>query len=94
MLGETIINHVDRYLEAGKAAEPLIKKLLCNDDFLAPIASFVQTKTMEKIIDKRRFELFKSTSMGTRAKSDAAVAAKASNVKEARDHWSSERSTT
>lgn len=38
VLGKNIKKHVDQYFEAGKAVEPLGKRLLHNDGFLAPIA--------------------------------------------------------
>lgn len=44
VLGKAIKKHTDQLLEAGKAPEPLGKRLLRNDELFAPIASFIQTR--------------------------------------------------
>lgn len=46
--GPTIKNQVDKYVDAGKAAKELEKRLLQNEDFLALIASFVQRRLRAK----------------------------------------------
>lgn len=51
---ETTDTHVDQYFETDKAVEALGKKLLHNDEFLAPITSFV----------KRRLQMQSTTSTG------------------------------
>lgn len=78
VLGETIKGLVDQYFEAGKAAEALDKRLLCNDAFLATIASFVQTQLMDAITDHQRFDACRSTSVPTSANKDTSLAAEVS----------------
>lgn len=77
---ETINKRVDQYFEASKAANALGKRLLRNDAFPASIASLVQTQTMDVITNQQRVNIFRSTSMATNAKNDAAVATEANIV--------------
>lgn len=80
VVGDTINKRVVQYVEANKPAETLAKRLLCNDDIPAPIASLVQMHTMHAISTHREVDVFRSTSMATNAKEDAAVAADAELV--------------
>lgn len=52
MEGKTIDTHEYKYFKAGKANEALRKRMLRNDEFLALIASFVHTKTVDAIADQ------------------------------------------
>lgn len=61
LMGDTIDTHVDEYYRAGKAAESLRSGLLGNDEFLAPMASFLQSKTMEAIGDQITVEMRRLT---------------------------------
>lgn len=63
MLGEKISKHAEKFFVSSKEAEAVGKRLLRNDKFLAPVASFVQTNTMEAINDQRRVDVFGSMSM-------------------------------
>lgn len=75
VIGEKTNKHLDKHLEAGKAAEALDKRLLCRDEFLADIEWFVQSGTMNAITHQRTVHIIGSTSMATSAKKDAGVAA-------------------
>lgn len=52
VLDERINQSVEQYFEAGKASEALGNRLLPNEEFLFPIASFVQTQSMDATIDQ------------------------------------------
>lgn len=77
VLAGTNNKHVEQYFEAGKATKALGKWLLRNDEFLAPISPFVQAQAIDAIADQRRVVVFGSTSMETRPRKYAAVAAEA-----------------
>lgn len=68
---------MDKYCETGKTAPALVKRMLCNDDFLALILSFVQTMTVDAIAESSRAETHESTSIANREIPNAAVAAEA-----------------
>lgn len=59
MLGEPINEHVDQYFKAVKATDVLCNRLLCNDERLTSIASFVQTQSMDVINDQQKLEIFR-----------------------------------
>lgn len=54
VLDETIDKHVDKFFEAGRTIEAFDKSLLRNDETLVLIASYVETKAMDKIADQAR----------------------------------------
>lgn len=83
MLAETIDKHVYKYFTAGKNFELLGKRLLHNDELLAPIASFAQTRTLDAIGGKRRVGVFEPTSMTADAKKDKSMAEEATVMSEA-----------
>lgn len=68
-------------------------RLIRIDDFLAPIASFVQTKRMDAVPDQWKVDILRTSSMENCATKDAALAAWASFVPEAPDCTSSEGSS-
>lgn len=55
VLEKTINKQVDIFFKANKATE-LLKKILCNDDGIALIASFIQTQTNKVARDQRNVE--------------------------------------
>lgn len=58
ILEGTITKQVDQTFGAGKAAEALDDKVLCNGEFLSPIASFVQTQAVDSMNDQTTVEYF------------------------------------
>lgn len=64
---ENFNKHVDQYLKAIKASEAVGKKLLFNNQLLAPIASSVQIPTREAIANPQRVEVIGSMFMATGA---------------------------
>lgn len=67
VLVERLNKYIIQYFEAVKAAKGLGKRLIYNDEFLAPLESFVQTETLDTITDQRMFDLLKSTFMTSEA---------------------------
>lgn len=88
VVAKTMEMTVGQYFEARKATESLWSRLLRDDEFLAPMTSFVPTQTMTAITDRRIIDVFRSRSMETSDKEDAAAADEASIVPEAMAHWS------
>lgn len=93
VLNKTIEKYLEKYINARKPAEILGKRLLRNDRFLDPIASFVQKKSMDEIVDIQSVQVVRTSSMEARALIDAAMAAEASLVHLARACTSFERSS-
>lgn len=91
VLGETIENKVEKYFKAGKAAEALGRWMPCNDELLKLIASYIQEKKLDAIVDRRKVGTFGTTSIGNLANWDTAVAADADLVQEAQDGTSSRK---
>lgn len=93
ILRETIKKHAVHYCEAGKHGDALGKRLLCNDEFLATIASLVQTQTMYNITYQCRVGVFESTSMENGDRKDTYGAAKANFVHKLPARATSKRSS-
>lgn len=53
--------HFDKYFKADKPTKSLGKRLLCNDEILAPKPSFVQNHNEHAFTDQRRVGVFVST---------------------------------
>lgn len=83
VLWETIGKHVGKYFQASKAAAA-VKGLIRNDEYLAPIASFVQMKTMDEIAEQYRLQVFIARLNASRASQKAALAAEDSLAQEDR----------
>lgn len=75
-LEETMDKLVNKYFEARKLTESLGGEMLHNDDFLPPIASFVQTKTIIAVFGQNKVRVFETTSLASRATEDTVLAAK------------------
>lgn len=61
VLGEKTSKHVDQHFKAFKVTEEFCNRLLCNDAFLARIASFVQRHSMTVVTDQPKVEFFNAT---------------------------------
>lgn len=82
MLKKTLNKPVDQYFKASKTADALCMRVLCNG-FFAPIASFIETQTMDTITDQGRVDVVRSTSKATSIMKDLFVAAEASVARQA-----------
>lgn len=76
-LGETIDEHVHKYFGAGKAAEPMGRKMVNNEDLLTPIPSFGQKRTIDAVADQQKADILRTTSMAHSTNIEAAVTAEA-----------------
>lgn len=56
VLGKTIRKKVDKYFNSTKAVKALGRKILHNDNFLSPIASYVQEGTIDPITANARLK--------------------------------------
>lgn len=53
VIGETLDKHISAYLDTENAADKVCDKLLSNNSFMTPIATFVKRKTNETIAAER-----------------------------------------